>query len=196
MTRSTCRRTRRSSSRSRSRSRTRSRSSATTRRFFSSRATRRPGRRPLRGQSTSDPSADNIQLELEDFTIKFDMSSPIRWSNPQGESPALYDPENNPYGIQHAVIDTSDSNLNYNMTVLTLDNHGRERSTSVRRCVVRGAPGQLAQSGDTTHQYVGEQDIDLIRANDRDNGTISNSDFPGRLDRDCSAGPGTSPITR
>ena len=29
----------------------------------------------------------NIQLELDDFTIKFDMSSPIRWSNPPGTSP-------------------------------------------------------------------------------------------------------------
>ena len=50
------------------------------------------------------------------------MSSPIRWSNPQGVTPALYDPENNPYGIQHAVIDTDDSNTNSNMTLLTLDN--------------------------------------------------------------------------
>ena len=32
-------------------------------------------------------SAGNIQVELEDFTIKFDMSSPIRWSNPQGDVP-------------------------------------------------------------------------------------------------------------
>ena len=31
----------------------------------------------------------NIQLDLEDFTIKFDMSSPIRWSNPAGTSPRL-----------------------------------------------------------------------------------------------------------
>ena len=33
---------------------------------------------------------------MDDFTIKFDMSSPIRWSNPAGTTPALYDPENNP----------------------------------------------------------------------------------------------------
>ena len=58
------------------------------------------------------PIYDNIQLDLEDFTIKFDMSSPIRWSNPAGTTPALFDPENNPAGIQHAVIDTGDSNPN------------------------------------------------------------------------------------
>ncbi len=30
------------------------------------------------------PFYNNIQLDLNDFTIKFDMSSPIRWSNPAG----------------------------------------------------------------------------------------------------------------
>ncbi len=34
-------------------------------------------------------------------------------------------------------------------------------------------------SGDTTYQYVGEQDIDLIRTNDEDSGTISSSTFQG-----------------
>ena len=52
------------------------------------------------------PAYNNIQLALSDFTIKFDMSAPIRWSNPAGVGPALFDPENNPGGIQHAVIDT------------------------------------------------------------------------------------------
>ena len=30
------------------------------------------------------PAYTNIQLELSGFTIKFDMSAPIRWSNPPG----------------------------------------------------------------------------------------------------------------
>ena len=64
--------------------------------LFSSRATRQPGRRPHRGPSTSaTPAYTNIQVELDDFTIKFDMSQPIRWSNPTGDTPALWDPENN-----------------------------------------------------------------------------------------------------
>ncbi len=31
-----------------------------------------------------EPGYNNLQIELEDFTIKFDMSAPIRWSNPAG----------------------------------------------------------------------------------------------------------------
>ena len=50
------------------------------------------------------------------------MSSPIRWRQSVGIVSALYDPENNPYGIQHAVIDTVDSNINYSKTLLTIDN--------------------------------------------------------------------------
>ena len=48
------------------------------------------------------------------------MSAPIRWSNPPGAGPALFDPENNPAGIEHAVIDTRDSDTNLNLTSLTL----------------------------------------------------------------------------
>ena len=93
----TCRRIRRSSSPSRSRSRIRSRSSAMTQRSFSIKARRRPGRRPPRERSTSTrPSTPTSSSNLENFTIKFDMSSPIRWSNPAGTEPALFDPENNP----------------------------------------------------------------------------------------------------
>ena len=115
-----------------------------------------------------------------DFTIKFDMSAPIRWSNPPGAEPALFDPENNPAGIQHAVIDTRDSNTNLNMTLLTLEQHGRStvrRRSMARR--IRSLQAQLAQTGDTTHQYVGEQDIDLVRTNDEDSGTIASSTFQG-----------------
>ena len=48
------------------------------------------------------------------------MSQPIRWSNPAGVSPSLWDPENN-QGITHAVIDTRDSNSNENRDIVTLD---------------------------------------------------------------------------
>ena len=33
------------------------------------------------------PAYTNIRLELSGFTIKFDMSTPIRWSNPPGAGP-------------------------------------------------------------------------------------------------------------
>ena len=67
------------------------------------------------------PFYDNIQLDLEDFTIKFNMSSPIQLEQSGREiTPALYDPENNPAGIQHAVIDTGDSNPNTNITILLI----------------------------------------------------------------------------
>ena len=44
------------------------------------------------------PVYTNIQLTLDDFTIKFAANSPIRWSNPPGTVPALFDPEDNPAG--------------------------------------------------------------------------------------------------
>jgi hypothetical protein len=59
------------------------------------------------------PAYTNVQLELDDFTIAFDSSEPIQWSNPEGTQPAIWDPEND-QGIAHAVIDTRDSNLNLN----------------------------------------------------------------------------------
>ena len=77
---------------------------------------------------------------LDDFTIKFDMSSPIRWSNPAGTTPALYDPENNPSGIQHAVIDTGDSNPNTNITIYSLQQSDDLRSPGVRRFIVYEPP--------------------------------------------------------
>jgi hypothetical protein len=124
-------------------------------------------------------SAGNIQVELDSFTIKFDMSSPIRWSNPQGVTPALYDPENNPYGIQHAVIDTFDSNNNSNMTLLTLSDMVVTAPPAFDGASASSLQSQLAQGGDTTNQYVGEQAMNLIRANEKDSGTIANSDFQG-----------------
>ena len=121
----------------------------------------------------NDPGYTNIQVELEDFTIKFDMSQPIRWSNPAGTTPALWDPENNPGGIVHAVIDTRDSNSNLNRDILTLTGMTIDGPPAFDGSSYSGLQAELQQSGDTIHQYVGEQDIDLIRANDSDSGTIT-----------------------
>jgi hypothetical protein len=121
----------------------------------------------------------NIQLELDNFTIKIDMSAPLRWSNPPGTVPALWDPENNPGGYVHAVIDTRDSNSNANDTMLTLSGMSIYGPPAIDGSAYSALQAQLAQSGDTTHEYVGEQDIDLLRANDQDFGTISGCTFQG-----------------
>ncbi|MGO9466596.1 MAG: hypothetical protein ACLQVF_20840 [Isosphaeraceae bacterium] len=127
-----------------------------------------------------DPTGyGNIQLELDQFTIKFDMSAPIRWSNPAGSEPALWDPENNPGVSTHAVIDTRDSNTNQNDTMLTLSGMSIYGPPAFDGASFASLQAQLAQSGDTIDQYVGEQAIDLIRTNDQDFGTISNSTFQG-----------------
>ena len=125
------------------------------------------------------PSYTNLQIVLDDFTIKFDMSAPIRWSNPSGDQPALFDPENNPAGITHAVIDTRDSNVNLNRDVLTLSGMTIDGPPAFDSSSFASLQAQLQQSGDTLHQYVGEQAIDLIRANDEDSGTIADSTFQG-----------------
>ena len=117
-------------------------------------------------------------MELDDFTIRFDMSQPIRWSNPAGTSPSLWDPENN-QGITHAVIDTRDSNSNENRDVITLDGMTIYGPPAFDGSTYSGLQATLAQSGDTTHEYVGEQAIDLVRANDEDSGTITDSTFQG-----------------
>ncbi len=126
----------------------------------------------------SDPGGTNIQVELDDFTIKFDTSQPIRWSNPSGTSPALWDPEND-QGIVHAVIDTRDSNSNENRDVLTLSGMSVYGPPAFDGSTYAGLQQALAQSGDTSHEYVGEQAIDLVRANDQDSGTITGSTFQG-----------------
>jgi hypothetical protein len=125
------------------------------------------------------PAYTNIQLELTDFTIKFDPSSPIRWANPAGAGPALYDPENNPAGISHAVLDTRDSNTNLNMTLLTLSSMTIEGPPAFDGASFSSRRAQLLQAGDTAHQYVGEQDLDVVRTNDGDVGTIAGSTFDG-----------------
>jgi hypothetical protein len=125
------------------------------------------------------PSYTNIQLELTNFTIDFNQSAPIRWSNPAGEMPALYDPENNPSGVQHAVIDTRDANTNLNITILTLTGMTISGPPAFDESSYSALQTQLVQSGATTSQYVGEQDLNLITANDQDSGTITNSTFQG-----------------
>ena len=127
----------------------------------------------------SAPSYTNIQLELSGFTIEFAMSAPIRWSNPPGAGPALFDPENNPDGIEHAVIDTRDSNINLNMTVLTLSNMTIVGPPAFDGSAFATITAQLGPDGLAADQYVGEQDMDLILANDRDTGSIVDSSFQG-----------------
>ena len=74
----------------------------------SSKAIRRPGRPTRRARSTSmNRVYTNIQIELDDFTIKFDIELADPMEQPGGDRPALWDPENNPGGIVHAVIDTA-----------------------------------------------------------------------------------------
>jgi hypothetical protein len=125
------------------------------------------------------PGYDNVRLELDNCTIKFDMSSPIRWSNPAGTAQALYDPENNPAGTQHAVIDTRDSNTNLNITLLTLNNVQIYGPPAFDGSSFSSLQTKLVQVGDPTDQYVGEQAMDLVRTNDADSGTISNSTLQG-----------------
>ena len=127
------------------------------------------------------PAYTNIQLRLSGFTIAFDMSAPIRWSNPAGAGPALFDPENNPAGIEHAVIDTRDSNTNLNLTSLACEQHADRRAAGFRRIARSAAISAQARPdcGDSAAQYVGELAIDLVRTNDLDTGSISNSSFQG-----------------
>jgi hypothetical protein len=125
------------------------------------------------------PAYTNIQLELADFTIKFDSSAPLQWANPPGPGPAVYDPENNPAGIPHAVIDTGDSNTNLNMTLLTLSNMTISGPPAFDGSTFSSLQSQLVQQGNQASQYVGEQALDLIRTNADDQGTIANSTFQG-----------------
>ena len=125
------------------------------------------------------PFSDNIQLDLKNFTIEFNMSSPIRWSNPAGSTPALFDPENNPAGIQHAVIDTGDSTPNTNITLYSFTNLTIYGPPAFDGASFASLQSQLVQDGLSVYQYVGEQSIDTIRSGGNDSGTISNSTFQG-----------------
>jgi hypothetical protein len=125
------------------------------------------------------PSFTNIQVELDDFTIAFDQGAPLRWSNPPGTLPAYWDPENNPGGVAHAVIDTRDSNSSVNRDILTLRGMTIHGPPAFDGAAFMSLRAQLGRSGDTAHEYAGEQDLDLIRTNDLDSGVIINSTFQG-----------------
>ncbi len=125
------------------------------------------------------PTYDNIQLTLENFTIEFDPSEPIRWNNPPDSGPALFDPENNPAGVEHAVIDTRDSNTNLNITILSLNNMSIYGPPAFDGSTFSSLQAELEQQWGTEYVYAGEQDIDLVRTNDQDSGTISGSTFQG-----------------
>ncbi len=137
----------------------------------------------------------NIELTLSGFTIAFDMSAPIRWSNPSGAGPALYDPENNPAGIEHAVIDTRDSNTNLNLTSLTLSNMQIDGPPAFDGALFGTLSSQVSQSVGAGAVYAGELAMDLVRTNDLDTGLITNSSFQGGRSS-FMAGRGRSPETR
>lgn len=97
---------------------------------------------------------------------------------PLGDEPVLWDPEND-LGIEHAVIDTRDSNNNENRDVLTLNGVAIYGPPAFDASSFSSLQSKLQQSGDTIHEYVGEPAIDLVRANDQDSGTITGSTFQG-----------------
>ncbi len=125
------------------------------------------------------PAYTNIQLTLSGFTIKFDQSAPLRWSNPPGDGPLLFDPENNPAGIEHAVIDTRDSDINLNLTSLTLTDMQITGPPAFDASAFASIVAQIGQTGDPSASYVGESAMSLVRANDSDTGSIENSTFQG-----------------
>ena len=77
------------------------------------------------------------------------------------------------------MIDTRDSNTNLNRDILTMTGMTIDGPPAFDGSSYASLQAQLLQSGDTSHEYVGEQAIDLIRANDADNGTISNNTLQG-----------------
>ena len=111
------------------------------------------------------------------------MSDPIRWSNPAGAGPALYDPENNPEGVEHAVIDTRDSNTNLNVTLLTLEQHADLRAAGFRRLVVWHDVVASGTELGSAAVYVGELAMDLVRTNDLRHRLDLEFDFSGGVDR-------------
>lgn len=127
----------------------------------------------------SDPGGTNIQVTLSGFTITFDQSQPLRWSNPAGTTPALFDPEDNPDGVTRAVIDTRDANSNENRDLITLTGVTVEGPPAFDGSSDSALQAELAASGDTIHVYAGEQAIDLLEANDEDSGTITGCTFQG-----------------
>jgi hypothetical protein len=77
------------------------------------------------------------------------------------------------------VIDTRDSNSNENRDVLTLSGMTISGPPAFDGSTFSTLQAKLQQSGDTIHEYAGEQAIDLVRANDEDSGTITGCTFQG-----------------
>ena len=127
----------------------------------------------------NSPAYTNIQLTLSGFTIKFDMSTPLRWSNPPGAGPSLFDPENNPAGIEHAVIDTRDSDINLNLTSLTLTDMQITGPPAFDGSSFATIAAQVGQTDAPSASYVGEPAMSLVRSNDSDTGSIASSSFQG-----------------
>ena len=97
---------------------------------------------------------------------------------PLGRHAPLYDPENNPDGVVHAVIDDEDSNINYALDVITLTSMSVYGPPAYDGSSFSSIAAQVAQIA-PDHQYIGEQDMFLLRANGPDSGTIIGSTFQG-----------------
>ncbi len=128
----------------------------------------------------NNSSYTDIQIELENFTIKFNMSAPIVWANPSGTQPARWDPNINAFeNLNHAVIDTGDTNTSQNIQNIKLIDmtvYGPPAFQAANfPSIQAGAP-----SGDV---YVGEPDIALVNTNGAqgmsDSGSITGSTFQG-----------------
>ena len=120
----------------------------------------------------------HTQVVLQNFTIKFD-EAPV-WNNPSGTQPALWDPENTA-GINHAVIDTGDSNTPQSTQWLTLQDMRVYGPPAYDASSFQNLQNQASTRGMV---YVGEPAMTLVQTDPGgggfgDYGTISNSTFQG-----------------
>lgn len=116
----------------------------------------------------ANPGVSDIAVDLENFTVRFALTSPLQWYAATG-STALFDPESSVYGSR-AVLNTSGGN----------DGRNRETLTLVGM-TIDGPPdfdAAPATKPDAAHTYAGEPEIPLVEAGD-DNGTIAGSTFQG-----------------
>jgi hypothetical protein len=116
----------------------------------------------------ANPGVTDITVDLENFTIRFALTAPLKWDAAAGSS-ALFDPESSPYGLK-AVIDTSGANDGRNRETLTLAG-----------MTIDGPPDFDAApptAPDSAHAYAGEPEIPLIETGN-DNGSIAGSTFQG-----------------
>jgi hypothetical protein len=108
---------------------------------------------------------NHTQVTIENLTITFDSDKAPVWTNPPGDAPTTWDPENNPDGVAHAVIDLGNGNDPESSQQLTL--------TSVN---IYGPPAYDAGNGNfsylqqqglsngNTHVYVGEPAMPLVQS--------------------------------